>query len=296
MAVHVDITDLRLLVAIAKAGSQSEGASKAAISAGAASQRIRNLEEGFGLKLLHHEPGVPAKPTRAGQRFISHARKLLNQHEAMMEEMMSFAHGLAGEVKLLSNTNALIEFLPDALGAFLRANPRVTVDLEERPSDDIVRLVAEGEGDIGIVAGVGEPEGLASFPFRSDRLCLVVAKEHELAGRKAVEFIDIAHCDFVGYDRSSPLQRFIESKAAALGHPIHVRVRLRGFDAVCRLIDKNVGVSVVPFTAARRCARTLAISLVDLADDWATRDLKIVCRAEALRPSAQHLLDHLRAV
>lgn len=294
MSVHVDIMDLKLLVAIAEAGSQAEGASKAAISTGAASQRIRNLEEAFGLKLLHHEPGVPATPTRAGRRFIAHARRILHQHEAMMEEMLGFAHGLVGEVKLLSNTNALNEFLPELLGSFLRANPGITVELEERLSDNIVRLIDDGEGDLGIVAGAGDVKGLSTFPFRPDRLCVVVSAEHELAGRKHVDFKEIVTCEFVGFDRSSSLQQFLDAKASELDYALHLRIQLRGFDAVCRLIEKNVGIGIVPRTAALRCAKIMAIKVLELRDEWAARDLRIVCRAEDLRPSAQRLLDHLR--
>ena len=76
----------------------------------------------------------------------------------------------------LSNTNALTEFLPEALSAFLASHPNVSVDLEERLSDEIVGLIAEGVGDIGIVAGTVDAGRLTTYPFRSDRFVLVVAK------------------------------------------------------------------------------------------------------------------------
>ena len=51
--------------------------------------------------------------------------------------------GTAGQVRVLSNTNALTEFLPETLSSFLAAHPHVSVDLEERLSDEIVGLIAE---------------------------------------------------------------------------------------------------------------------------------------------------------
>jgi DNA-binding transcriptional LysR family regulator len=102
--------------------------------------------------------------------------------------------------------------------------------------------------------------------------------------------------DFVGLDRTSSLQRFLAGKAAREGRPLRLRVQLRSFDAVCRLVECGVGVGVVPATTAARAARTMALATVDLADDWAVRELTIVVRAgEALRPYAQALVDSLRA-
>ena len=97
-----------------------------------------------------------------------------------------YARGLAGQVRVLSNTNALTEFLPETLSSFLMAYPDISVDLEERLSDEIVGLIAEGNADIGIVAGTVDYGGLNTFPFRSDRFVLVVAKNHPLASRSRI--------------------------------------------------------------------------------------------------------------
>ena len=75
------------------------------------------------------------------------------QAERLREDLGAYAGGLAGQVRVLSNTNALTEFLPETLSSFLAAHPHVSVDLEERLSDEIVGLIAEGVADIGIVAG-----------------------------------------------------------------------------------------------------------------------------------------------
>jgi DNA-binding transcriptional LysR family regulator len=84
---------------------------------------------------------------------------------------------------MLSNTNALTEFLPDVLGRFLAAHPLVTVDLQERLSDEIVGLVAEGAAELGIVAATADTSAVETYPFRTDRFVLVVPRMHALAGR-----------------------------------------------------------------------------------------------------------------
>jgi DNA-binding transcriptional LysR family regulator len=101
--------------------------------------------------------------------------------------------------------------------------------------------------------------------------------------------------DFVGLDRASALQRFLADKAARIGQPLRLRVQLRSFDAVCRLVECNVGIGIVPETTARRVARTMAIVAVELTDPWASRELTICIRSlDELPPFARQLVEHLR--
>jgi DNA-binding transcriptional LysR family regulator len=290
-----DLSDLRLFRHVVEAGSITGGADRAHLALAAASTRIRNMEEALGAALLvRGRQGVT--PTQAGRTLLQHARLILQQAERLREDLSAYAGGLAGQIRVLSNTNALTEFLPEALSSFLAAHRNVSVDLEERLSDEIVGMVAEGVADIGIVAGTVDASALETYPFRKDRFVLVVAREHPLAGRSQVAFAEVLDHDFVGLDRASALQRFLAAKAAPSGRPLRLRVQLRSFDAVCRLVECGVGIGIVPETTARRVARTMAISAVELSDAWALRELTICIRSFAeLPPYARQLVEHLRA-
>lgn len=290
-----DLTDLRLFCDVADEGSITAGAEKSGLALAAASTRIRNMEADLGAPLLTRaRTGVT--PTAAGRMLLKHARGMLTQAARMREDLSAFAGGFSGEVRLLANTNALTEFLPEALASFLAAHPQVSVDLEERLSDEIVRLVAEGVGDVGIVAGTVDVGALQTYPFRSDRFVVVTAPGHPLAQREAVSFAEVLAYDFIGLERSASLQRFLTAKAAREGRPLKLRVQLRSFDAICRMVEAGVGVGVAPSTTAARAAKTMSLALIELTDPWAVRELEIVVRAgEDLRPYARELVESLRA-
>jgi DNA-binding transcriptional LysR family regulator len=290
-----DFTDLSLFRHIIEAGSITHGAERANLALAAASTRIRKMELGFGAELLvRSRQGVT--PTQAGRTLLQHARAILAQTERLQEDLTPYARVLAGQVRVLSNTNALTEFLPETLSSFLTAYPDISVDLEERLSDEIVGLIAEGSGDVGIVAGTVDYGGLHTFPFRSDRFVLVVARNHALAGRSRISFAEVLDYDMVGLDRASAIQRFLADKATRIGRPLRLRVQLRSFDAICRLVECNVGVGVVPETTVQRTERNMAITSVRLSDPWALRELTICVRDEnTLPPYARQLVDHLRA-
>jgi DNA-binding transcriptional LysR family regulator len=293
--IHFDLVDLSLFRQVVEAGSITRGAARAHLALAAASTRIRNMEEALGAALLvRQRQGVT--PTQAGRTLLAHARVILRQTERLREDLSAYGGGLAGQVRVFSNTNALTEFLPEALSSFLTAHPHVNVDLEERLSDEIVGLIAEGVADLGIVAGTVDVSSLATYPFRKDRFVLVVAREHPLAKRTKLAFAQVLDYDFVGLDRASALQRFLADKAARIGQPLRLRVQLRSFDAVCRLVECNVGIGIVPETTARRVSRTMAIVPLALTDSWAVRELRICIRnLEELPPLARQLVEHLRA-
>jgi DNA-binding transcriptional LysR family regulator len=290
-----DFADLSLFRHVVEAGSITHGAERSHLALAAASTRIRNMEQALGAALLvRGRQGVT--PTQAGRTLLQHARTILRQTERLREDLGAYAGGLAGQIRVLSNTNALTEFLPEALSSFLAAHPNVSVDLEEKLSDEIVGQIAEGVGDLGIVAATVDVSALETYPFRKDRFVLVVAQEHPLAKRSKIAFADVLRYDFVGLDRASALQRFLADKAARSGQSLRLRVQLRSFDAVCRLVECNVGIGIVPETTARRVARTMAIKAVALADPWAARELTIcIRRFSELPPYARQLVEHLRA-
>ena len=288
-----DFTDLTLFVHVAEAGSITHGAERMHLAIAAASTRIRNMEATLGTPLLHRErQGV--HPTEAGRTLLRHAQILLQQAERMREDLAEYAEGLRGQVRLMSNTNALTEFLPEPLSAFLATHPQVNIDLEERLSDGIVAAVADGTADVGIVASTVEVAGLEVLPFRVDRFVLVVAANHPLSTAERIAFADTLDFDFVGLDRASALQRFLLEKAERIGRRLRLRVQLRSFDAVCRLVECNVGIGIVPATTAERQSKTMSIHKLELSDEWAVRKLTICVRRQADLPVyARELVRHL---
>ena len=288
-----DLTDLRLFLHVVEAGSITHGAERMNLAIAAASTRIRHMEVSLGTPLLSRErQGV--RPTEAGRTLLHHARMLLQQADRMRGDLAEYADGLRGQVRLMSNTNALTEFLPEPLSAFLASHPQINIDLEERLSDEIVAAVADGTADVGIVAGTVEVAGLEVLPFRVDRFLLVVATNHPLSAVEQIAFAKVLDFDFVGLDRASALQRFLSEKAERIGRRLRLRVQLRGFDAVCRLVECDVGIGVVPATTAERHAKTMSIHRIELIDEWAVRKLTICVRRQADLPAyARELVRHL---
>jgi len=290
-----DLTDLRLCLELAEAGSITGGAARANLALASASARLLGMEEALGVALFTRgRRGV--QPTPAGRALLHHARLVTQQIERMHADLGQYAQGLKGHVRLLCNTSALAEFLPEALSAFMAAHPRIDVDLEERSSVEIVRAILRGAAEVGIVTDSVELAGLQAFAFRPDRLVLVVARGHALAGRRGIAFEEALEHDFIGMIKGVALQEHLAGHAARLGKRIKARVRLRSFEAVCGMVERGLGVAVVPESAAIRCQGSMAIRRVRLSDAWASRQLTLCMKSfDDLAPYARRLVEHLRA-
>ena len=285
---------MRLFAAVVEEGSITAGAARAAISLPSASARVKGMEEALGTGLLErHRRGV--RPTPAGAALCHHAQLVLAQMERLNGDLREHARGgVRGHIRLMSNTTALEEYLPDVLAGWLATNPGIDIALEERVSHEIAPAVAQARADIGVLTDLAGAEGLETYPFRIDRLVVVVPRGHPLAGRRDIAFVDLLDEEFVGLVAGSALAEHLAWQSARLGRSLKMRIRLRGLDSVCRMVEYGVGVAVVPETAARRCRRTMALDMLRLTDRWAMRQLIVCVRGLDLLPAhARRLVEHL---
>ena len=290
---HFDLTDLRLFVLAAEEHNLTRAAARQHLSLAAASARVKALEAQAGLPLLYREArGVRLTPP--GEAFLHHAREVLRQAEQLRRDMHDYGGGLRGHVRVFANTTAVTDFLPEILPGFLAANPRVNVDLQEKPNAEIARGVFDGRADIGIVAGAIDQLGLQAIHFSTDRLVLVTARNHRFARRKRIAFADTLAEDMVGMHHGSTLQSFLDQQAEKLGKPMKLRIQLASFDAMCRMVGGGVGVAIVPESAARRNLKPQKLAQIELADAWRVRERYILVRDLAALPAyARALVDLL---
>ena len=285
-----DLIDLRLFVAIAEAKNLTRGAERVHLAASSASHRMRLLEASIGTPLLLREPrGVSL--TRAGESLLRHARQVFAQLEQMHADLTPYAKGVRGHVSLWANTHATHTFLPDSLATFLQRHPQVSISLEEHTSPDVLMAVARGEVEVGVVAGAIEGAEVELIPYRADRLVLIAPLEHPLAAPASTLFAQVLDYPFVMLHSGSAIHTFTMNAAAALGRHLEVRIQVRSFEAVCRMVSAGVGIGMVPRSAVTAGA---PLAVIELEEPWAQRDLKVCVRKrELLSGFAAELVDCL---
>ncbi|MBC5768414.1 LysR family transcriptional regulator [Ramlibacter albus] len=294
---RIDLTSLQLFVAVCELGSIGRAAEREFIAASAVSKRLSDLEATLDTPLLYrHTRGVDLTP--AGESLLHHARSVLVSLEKMQAELSEYADGVRGHVRIHANISAIVQFLPEDLGAFSKEHPQVKIDLEEHLSTEIVRAVQEGAADLGIcsTAMVGSGHELQTRPYRRDELVLIVPRGHALARRKKIAFEDSLDYDHVGLHSNSSIYLAMREAAAQAGRNIRLRIHVTGLDAMCRMIHNGLGVGVMPKRAFELMHGVGDLESVRLSDEWAVRNIDLVARDFATLPvTARLLVDHLQA-
>jgi DNA-binding transcriptional LysR family regulator len=293
---RIDLTSLQLFVAVCELGSIGRAAEREFIAASAVSKRLSDLEATLETPLLYrHTRGVNLTP--AGESLLHHARSVLFSLEKMQAELSEYADGVRGHVRIHANISAIVQFLPEDLGAFSREHPQVKIDLEEHLSTEVIRAVQEGAADLGIcnVSSAGGHE-LQTLPYRQDELVLIVPRGHVLARHESVAFEETLEFDHVGLHSNSSIYLAMREAAAAACRSIRLRIHVTGLDAMCRMIHNGLGVGVMPRRAFTLMHGVGDLECVRLTDAWATRDIRLVARDFSTLPlTARLLVDHLRA-
>jgi DNA-binding transcriptional LysR family regulator len=290
---HFDLVDLRLIVAIADAGSLSKAAAAFPIALSAASNRLRRFEHQCGLAVfVRNADGMAVTP--AGRLVLDRARKVLGEAEQLRETMRDLTGQRRITLRLAGTTVANSTFLPAALGPFLADYPEVDLQLVERNSPDVLQAVQAGDVDIGVLDGTLATSGVITLPFRRDKLVLLVPEGHPMTRLAQPRLKDALDHPFVCLPPERAMQRFVEDMAARNGRPLKIRVRAPGFDAIAQLVAQNAGIAMLPEFASGRYLRELPVRQVDLADAWATRELRICLRGwDGLSVHARQLLGYL---
>jgi DNA-binding transcriptional LysR family regulator len=269
-----DLVSLALFVRAVDAKSLSKAAEQSHIALAAASRRIALLEHRYGVQLLYRSSqGVEATP--AGQALLLHARRMLEEAEKLRGDLSDYAKGAKGHIRIQANTSAITQFLPQDLATFATSYPDVKIELEESRSNEIVQALRDGAADIGVVMDGVPLEGLVSYEYRRDRLVAIVPRGHPLRVRQAT-FEQLVKYDLVALDSSAAMMRLLADKALDAGQPLRLRVQVKSFEAVCKLVQAGMGIGVLPEAAALDFAPVLGLRLIRLIDAWADR-LMYVC-------------------
>ena len=280
-----DIDSLALFVKAAELRSLTRAAESSHMGLAAASRRISLLEHRLKAPLLERSSkGVELTP--AGATLLVHAKAMLLQMNQMQADMDDHGAGRRGQLRIHANTSAMTEFVPDDLARYTRLNPDVRLIVEERWSAQIVAALLAGDADVGIVVEGVSTEGLEVFPYRTDRLAVIVPQGHPLASNEAASFIDVLDYDLIALEGASSMMRLLSEQAVHFEKGLRLRVQVRGFEVVCRVVQSGLGVGLLPYQAASAMSESMGLTVRPLSDEWAVRQMLTCIKKDRPRPLA----------
>lgn len=288
-----DLVTLNLVLAIAESRSISRGAEREHLALAAASKRVSDLEARLGVALFERRArGVEL--TEAGRALVRHIRSLNSSLHALESEVVEFARGIKGHLRIAANAGAIAECLPPDLAAFSRAHPQIRISLEDQTSAEVQAAVAEGRADVGVFVPPLLDDRLTTWRYREGTLAAIVPKAHRLARSRRVRFDALLDDDIVGLHVGAAVHELMREEAQGRGRTLNARLQVRGFDAIAQLVGAGLGVAILPAAVAERFAQIFALRVLALDEPWARRDYLLAVRTQEVLPSVvQRFVDAL---
>lgn len=152
-----DWNDLRLVLAIHRAGSLTAAATALSVDHSTTFRRLKSLEERLGVRLFERLPGGAYAATEAGARMAAGAERMEDEALALARDLTGRDHRLHGRLRVTSSETLAFSRLTPLLAAFRQAHPGIVVelaidnrvlDLSRREADIALRPVRPTEGDL----------------------------------------------------------------------------------------------------------------------------------------------------
>ncbi|MCP9208701.1 LysR family transcriptional regulator [Streptomyces cucumeris] len=264
----IEARHLRVLRAVAATGSFSAAARELGCTQPAVSQQMKALEGAAGTPLLIRT-GREMRLTEAGEALVRHAAGILAGLTAAEEEVAAIAGLRAGRVRLVSFPSGSSTLVPTALAGMRAAHPGTRVSLVEAEPPRSVEMLRAGDCEIAVAfrypqaddaaeAGGGW-EDLVARPLLSDRLVVVVPREHRLAGAGTVGMAELAEEPWIaGCPRC---RRHLVEVCESEGFTPRIDFATDDYPAVIGLVAAGLGVAVLPELALESVRAKGAVTL-----------------------------------
>jgi DNA-binding transcriptional LysR family regulator len=245
----MELRQLRYFEAVVRHRHFTRAAEELHVAQSALSHQVRRLEDELGVELLHRTTRS-VEPTHAGELVARHARSILREAESLADEIKD----LRGVVRGRLTVGALLfggELdIPALLGRFTARFPGVEVSLREGSVRRLSAGLRDGSIDMTFALEAEPPDEFERLPLSTERLALVLAPDHRLAGSEPLPVAELDGEPLIAFADGSSVRRLVDRAYADAGAA--PRIALEGTDLalVRALVAQGIGLAILPRTFA----------------------------------------------
>lgn len=286
-----EVSHLRLVDAVARAGTVTRAAAELHVTQPAVSHRLRELEDRLKVKLFRRA-GRRMVPTEEGARVLAAARTLLQELERLEDAISGHREGRRGTLRVATECYFCYSWLPSTFKRLRAALPNVDIQIVPEATQNPMAALLDRTLDVALLFNVPEDARVATRELFRDELVALVPENHSLARRSFLTARDFEGQTLVYHfsqpDRQDQLDR--EVLAPANVKPESV-LEMKVTVAVLEMVRAELGVGVLPRWAltdgrAPRGLRVVRITRKGLFRTWHTA----VRREEVGRPATDTLV------
>jgi DNA-binding transcriptional LysR family regulator len=290
----MEIDQMETFLAVLTYGGFHRAAEALRVSQPAVTGRIQALEDSLGAKLfVRARSNLSLSP--AGKALRPHAEQLLRTVALARQAVREIQPSAGGALRIAASLSVCTYFLPDVMKDFQKANPKVMVSLRSGNSLQVLKMVLDGDADLGFARSLNHPE-VETTTLRDDPLILVGHPAHPAAQKRRVRLDEVEALPLIFYDMGSSDWTLSQGLFRRAGLLPTVVLEVETIEAAKRMVERKLGLSFLPQIAVThelRRRKLVAIEIVDA--ESLHRNLDVVSpRHRPLTRDAQAFLGLLR--
>ena len=246
----MELRHLRYFSALAGSLNFTRAAERLHVTQSTLSHQIKQLEEELGT-LLFDRIGKRVALTEAGEAFLHHATRALQEIDRGLGALREDPEAAAGELRIGSTHTFNLGFIPDCIAGFQKRYPRVRVRVDELAADLIAERLQAGTLDLGIAYRPGVPGTLQFEPLYNEEMVLVVAENHPLARRKRVRMVELHRMPMVLLPASFATRQMLDECFRSCGAEPQVVAEINTLAPIMGLVAKTQLAAIVSANAVQ---------------------------------------------
>ena len=297
-SVDFDLRQLEIFRKVVELRSFSKAAEAVFLAQASVSERISNLENLVGTRLLDRL-GRKVVPTKAGELLYKHAGALLEMKQAAVQELQDFLGLKRGEIHIGGSTIPGEYILPKVLGLFRNENPLVSVVLTIADTKKIEKLVLESNLELGVIGSRSPHKELVHHKLWQDELVLVLPTEHRWAHKSKVSVEELSEEPFImrefGSGTLKIMEEYLRSYRSEAVNSLNVVARLGTSTAVKEGIKSGLGVSILSKRAIETETKAGLLKALEIRGLSMPRDFYLIRdKRRTASPLSRAMLDFLK--
>jgi DNA-binding transcriptional LysR family regulator len=289
----VSIRHLRCFLAVAESGSFTVASSRMFLTQSSLTATIQQFEEAVGLKLFDRTTRRVVM-TEDAVRFKAEAEKILQQFDTAIRDLKSFAEGQQGNIRIAAAASVIYHFLVRAIPVFRQSYPNVTISLRDAGSEQVERMLLNGDLDFAITSKHKGYDDLDYTPLVEDRYGVICVPQYHLAeAATPLRWADLPTEDYIAFSSDTGIGTFLASHAGHSALLTTPHDEVSSTTSLYPMLTLGNRYSIVPALSAK--AEGLPnLRFRELTEPVLTRQICLITRRlRSLSPSARRLLDIL---
>ena len=272
------IETLKTFCDLVESGSFTKAAELGLVSQSAVSQQLKALEARFGCQLLERRSRRGVALTDAGRQLYAECKAFLDRFRTLEERLRHPSAEMAGVVKLATVYSIGLHLLPPYVTRFMKAHPRVKVQVEYSRTDRICDACRHDAIDFGIVAFPVRRSHLAVLPWHEEKLVLVCPPGHRLARRRRVRLAVLAGEPFIAFEPDIPTRRTIDRVLRSHRVAVRTLMEFDNVETIKRSVEVGGGLTILPETTVVSEVASGQLAAIDFTEGPFTREVGVVSR------------------